>query len=133
MRGQTRIEFIFGIVVFSVLVFYVVNQINASFSDQTAEYETYTMNAKALNAVKYLAESELASSPYNLSTTKLNTLRTDCSPIDSLNLGPYHLTIYNSTNLEVSCGVGSEKAPKSSVTKFVIVKNTFGNITLEIW
>lgn len=133
MKGQTRIEFIFGIVVFSVLVFYVVNQINASFSNQISDYDSYTANTKAMNAVKYLAESELASKPYNLSTAKINSLRTSCDPVDSLNLGTYYLRVYNSTGLEVTCGSGSLKAPKSSVTKYVFVRNAIGNITLEIW
>ena len=132
-KGQTRIEFIFGIIVFSILVFYVVSQINASFSTQIAEYETYTLNAKATNAVKYLAETELASRPYNLSTAKLNALRTNCGAVDSLDLGSYHLSIYNTSGVEVECGIGSLKAPKSSVSKYVIVRNAIGNMTLEIW
>ena len=133
MKGQTRIEFIFGIVVFSVLVFYVVSQINASFSEQMSDYESYTVNTKATNAVKYLAERELASNPYNLSTAKLNSLRSSCATVNSLNLGSYYLRIYNSTGLEVTCGIESLKAPKSSVTKYVLVRNAVGNITLEIW
>jgi hypothetical protein len=133
MKGQTRLEFIFGIIIFSVLVFYVVSQINTSFSSQISNYESYTLNTKALNTVKFLAESKLAASPYNLSLAKLDVLRSDCSSIDAYGLGSYSLRIYNSTDIEVSCGTQTLKAPRASVSKSVLVRNTLGNITLEIW
>ncbi len=57
MLGQTRIEFIFGILVFMLLIFFIVNQINNVFSNNISNYEIDDLKAKAVNVIKFLVET----------------------------------------------------------------------------
>lgn len=58
MFGQTRLEFIFGVIIFTMIIFYIVSQINSTFSNAINDYEIDTMKAKALNTIKTLVETE---------------------------------------------------------------------------
>jgi len=54
MYGQTRIEFIFGIVIFSIIIFYIVSQINTVFSSNISDYEINNLKAEANSVIKVL-------------------------------------------------------------------------------
>ncbi len=109
MFGQIRIEFIFGIVIFALVIFYIVTQTNILFSSLLTDSRADTIKAKALNAIKILVEDvgdppywdNLAASnpgsikrvglaynqsyqpypfqPYNLSKNKILNLSSNCT------------------------------------------------------
>ncbi|NIM46698.1 MAG: hypothetical protein GTN40_00885 [Candidatus Aenigmarchaeota archaeon] len=134
MHGQTRIEFIFAIVIFSIVIFYVVTQINTVFSSIISDYEIDALKAEALNSITNLVESELlANEPYNLSKEKIENLNQNCGLLDNFGIESYRLKIYNSTDLMLFCGIDSLKPPKVFVMKYVIIENDSGNTTLELW
>jgi len=58
MHGQTRIEFIFGIVVFSIIIFYIVNQINIIFSSNISDYETSNLKAETNSLMEILTNDK---------------------------------------------------------------------------
>jgi len=57
MHGQTRIEFIFSVVIFMVVVIYIINQINYKLSSFVSDYEIDSMKARALVIIKFLVET----------------------------------------------------------------------------
>jgi len=134
MRGQTRIEFIFAIVIFSIVIFYIATQINTVFSSIISDYEINSLKAKALNSIINLVETELISNkPYKLSKEKVNNLNQNCDLLNNFSLETYRLKIYNSTDLLLFCGFDSLKPPKVFVMKYVIIEDDLGNMTLELW
>ena len=136
MHGQSRIEFIFGVVIFAVIIIYIVNQINTVFSKMINDYGTDTLKAEAVNVIKILVENEsgiITNQPYNFSKQKVYNLNQSCDNLNVFNLGNYRLKIYNSTNLLLFCGTDTLRPPKVFVIKYVSVENDYGNITLEMW
>ncbi|OGI12210.1 hypothetical protein A3K64_02665 [Candidatus Micrarchaeota archaeon RBG_16_36_9] len=57
MLGQTRLEFIFGVVVFAMIILYIVNQMNNTFSTAIRDYELDSLKAEALNIIKTMVET----------------------------------------------------------------------------
>lgn len=58
MLGQTRIEFIFGIVIFTVVIFYVLNQMNITLSSIISDYETNNIKAEANGMIEILTNDK---------------------------------------------------------------------------
>ena len=154
MHGQTRIEFIFAIVIFSIIVFYIVTQINTVFSNIISEYEINSLKAEANSMITTLINDKgnpedweniaennpedvkrvgLAIRPYDLSKNKIANLSYNCSLMSNFDIIEYRLKIYNSTDSVLFCGIDSLKPPKIFVMKYVIIENGLGNITLELW
>jgi hypothetical protein len=75
----------------------------------------------------------ISNQPYNVSKEKVYGLSQDCSNLDVFNLGTYRLKIYNSTNLMLLCGTDTLTPPKIFVSKYVLIENDTGNVTLELW
>ncbi len=75
----------------------------------------------------------LATTPYILSKQKINRLNTTCSLLNDYNLGAYFLEIYNQTNKILLCGFDILEAPSSVSTRYIVVDNSIGNITLKLW
>ena len=154
MKGQMKVEFIFSLVVFSVIIFYMATQISDYTRDSIMESNRQIALEKAENVLHWLVmqggennwESDplnakrigLAYSPYNLSIEKIKALNNTrinnfCVLMDGFNLGGYRLTIYNSTNNLLFCGsVGYVNIMVSS-TKKVFINGDTGNITLVLF
>ena len=106
MFGQIRIEFIFGIVIFALVIFYIVTQTNTLFSSLLTDSRSDTIKAKALNSIKILVEDvgdppnwetvapgnvkrvglaynqsyqPYPFQPYNLSKSKILALESNCT------------------------------------------------------
>ena len=131
MLGQIRVEFIFGIILFALIMFFIVTQTNTLFSSLLTDSRSDALKAKALNAIKILVEDkgnpenwdEIAQSnpanvkrvgliynqPYNLSKNKILNLSYNCSYTADLyknllwnfDLKAYRLKVYNSTNHQI--------------------------------
>jgi hypothetical protein len=102
MLGQMRIEFIFGVVIFAVIIFYVVTQTNTLFSSLIIDSRSDALKAKAADAIKILVEDSgdppnwdtlpvgsvkrvglaykgALSQPYNISRSKAVALNANCT------------------------------------------------------
>jgi len=76
----------------------------------------------------------IAKYPYNVSKEKVDNLKQNCDRMNIFfGIRSYRLKIYNSTDLLLFCGTDTLKPPKVFVSKYVLVENDSGNITLEMW
>ncbi len=57
MQGQTRIEFIFAVIIFTLIIFQIVTQINNTFSSINKDYEIDSLKVRALNTLITLVET----------------------------------------------------------------------------
>lgn len=148
MLGQIRIEFIAGILIFSLILVFVVTQTNITFSSLLTDSRADILKAKSLNAITILVEDTgdppnwtplnmrrlgLAYEPYSLSIDKINNLNSNCDLLDYFDLRNYRLRIYNSTNLVLFCGYDVLEPPIAFELKYVEVEGDYGNISLELW
>lgn len=134
MQGQTRLEFIFGVIIFAIIILYIVTQINNTFSTMINNYDVDTSKAKATNIIKIILEN-ITDKPYVVSKNKVYDLSQNCDDLNTLDLGTYRLKIYNSSNLLLFCGTDSLKPPKIFVSKYIsfVDESDLGNVTLEVW
>jgi hypothetical protein len=154
MIGQMRIEFIAGILIFAVVLVFIVNQTNVTFSSLLSDSEADITKAHNLNVMTILSEDKgdptnwetiaqsnpggvnrvgLASNPYNLSVSKINSLMSNCDLLSNFDLKQYRLKIYNSTQMLLFCGSDVLNSPKSIEVRYVKIGSDYGNITLELW
>jgi len=149
MKAQIRLDFIFGIVIFVVVIFFVSTQLSNILQIVLTDANLDNLKAKAIGAITILSESPgdptnweslqyvnrvgLADRPYFLNLNKVTKLNSDCSLLDNMNLFPYRLTVYDSTSRILICGSGSLKPPLVTVTRTIIINNQYGNITLEMY
>lgn len=151
MFGQVRIEFIFGVVVFGILIFFIASQLNSIHTSIATDSKLDTLKTKALNTITLLVRDSgdpinwesnppvkrvglsFESQPYNLSKPKITALDNDCGLLENLNLGGYRLTIYDSSTRLLFCGYVGVSPITTTVTKSVLIEGQYGNITLEVW
>ena len=161
MLGQMKIEFIFSIIVFTVIILFIVTQTNTLFSSLYIDSKSDALKAKASNVIQILVEDRgdppnwdtiaeanpngikrvgLANSPYNLSKTKILNLSYNCSGSDiyanilwNFNLSAYKITAFNSTHQILSCGFRSSQVGAVTETRYIYVDGEYGRLILEMW
>lgn len=150
MLGQIRVEFIFGIVIFGLIIFFIVSQTNVVLSIVLADSKSNYIKAKAIGVLTILLEDKgepedwetnigetkrvgLADQPYKLSKSKVNVLKDNCDLLENFNLGGYRLLIYNSTHRVLFCGIESLDPVTAIMYRYVFIDQNFGNVTLEVW
>jgi hypothetical protein len=162
MFGQIRVEFVFGIIIFALIMFFIVTQTNTLFSSLLTDSRTDAVKAKASNAIKILIEDRgdppdwdtiaqsnpgnvkrvgltyyyqpsNISQPYNLSRNKILNLSSNCSLLNNFDLKAYRLKVYNSTQQILFCGFDSLEPVTVMETRYIFVDGDFGRITLELW
>jgi hypothetical protein len=158
MLGQIRVEFIFGIILFALIMFFIVTQTNTLFSSLLTDSRSDALKAKALNAIKILVEDRgnppnwnntpgstkrvgLAEQPYFLSKSKVITLNSNCTNTPDIyknllwnfELKAYRLKVYNSTHQILFCGYDSLEPVNVIETRYVYIDGDFGRVTLEMW
>ena len=150
MLGQTKFEFIFTVVIFTVIIFFAVSQINILFTAIITDSTTDIAKTISTPVINLLLKDEgeppnwesdpsnaewvgLATKPFVLSKQKVDELQNDCTLLNTYNLGEYNLIIYNKTHRILSCGYESLEIPKSIITKYVFVDSGVGNVTLKVW
>ena len=151
MKAQVRVEFIFGVFIFAVLMFFLASQINTLFSVVSGNSQIESLKGKTISTLTFLAEDTgepsdwnleatgniqrlgLADLPYKLNRNKINRLNSECMLLDNYSLGQYRLTVKNSVSEILFCGSKSLDAPVVSITKTVFVDGDYGNITLEMY
>jgi len=154
MKGQMRIEFIVGVVIFAIVLVFIVNQTNITFTNMLSDSEADILKAKALNSIMLLTEDRgdpinwetiaqtnpggvkrvgLAISPFVLSINKINMLDANCTLLDNFVLKSYRLVVKNSTHTLLLCGYDTLNPSRSREVRNVKIGNDYGNITLELW
>ena len=161
MLGQIRIEFIFGMILFSILIFFIVTQSNTMFSSLLVDSKSDALKTKAANVIKILVEDSgdpptweniamsspgnvkrvgFAITPYNLSRQKVQNLSYNCSNFDSYNnllgnfeMKAFRLRVYNSTQQILNCGFQSLEPISVTETRYVFIDNEYGRVVLELW
>lgn len=150
MLGQTKFEFIFTVIIFAIIIFFAVSQVNILFTAIITDSTTDIAKTISTPVINLLLKDEgeppdwesdpsntkwvgLATKPFVLSKQKVDELQNDCTLLNIYNLGEYNLMIYNKTHMILSCGYESLEIPKSIITKYVFVDNDVGNVTLKVW
>jgi len=161
MLGQIRIEFIFSVIVFTVIIFYIITQTNTLFSSLLVDSKSDALKAKASNVIQILVEDKgdppdwdtiaqtnpngvkrvgLAYSPYNLSKAKIMNLSYNCSGSDpyknilwNFNLSAYKIRIFNSTHQILSCGLQTSEPGAVMETRYIFIDGGYGKLILEMW
>lgn len=162
MKGQIRIEFIFGIVVFALVIVLVVTLTNTLYSSLLRDSRKDVLKAKAINAIDILIEdtgdppdwstlpaasvkrvglayNQGLGQPYSLSVDKISALNASCgcgcwqNLLWNYNFSSYRIKIYNSTQQVLFCGYESLELPTVMETRYVYINGDLGNITLELW
>lgn len=150
MLGQTKFEFIFTVVIFAIIIFFAISQINILFTAIKTDAETDVSKSIATNAIVVLLEDRgdppdwetdppnaqrvgLAIKPYFLSRQKIQELNNRCDLLDNYNLKGYYLEILNSTQVALSCGYNMTSAPSAVVFRHILIEGDIGNVTLKVW
>lgn len=158
MKGQIRVEFIFGVVVFAIIIFMMISQVNTIFTSVGRDSMSDTKKVEAISFIDMLVRDSgnppnWESNPstttrlglaynnqsFNLSYSKiqaLNNTRTAekrCTLLENYSLGGYRLTIYKNNSLIVECGAQVVTPYLVTVSRPVFINNTYGRISLEVW
>lgn len=158
MRGQVRIEFIFGLMLFILLILFIISQTNVLFSSLITDSKSDKLKAKAVNSVKILVEDKgdpenwqilapgsirriglVNDIPYNLSMQKINRLKGWCAlatiptVLENFELKAYRLKISNSTHQLLMCGFDSLEPATAIEVKKVHINGDIGTVSLELW
>lgn len=134
MKAQVRVEFIFGVVFFSILIYFLASQITTLSVSVEQDSIRDSLKGKAITTLTLLSEGILADEPYKLNRDKINMLsRDNCGLLDNYDLGQYRLTINDYASQILFCGSKSLGPPVVSITRTVFVDGNYGNITLEMY
>lgn len=148
MKGQIKLEFIFAVVMFAMIIFWVVSQINTSYASVGSDSRNDMLRAKAYTLIAYLAEGSgdagwessqepksvglaYENQPYNLSSYKISKL--NCSLLNNYSLGAFRITIQDDDETLLSCGPIGVSLMTISITRNVYIEGEYGNITAEVW
>ncbi len=149
-KGQVKIDFIFALVFFTVLIFYIGLQINAATGSSLADSKLDALKAESESILDVLVSSGgspqnwetlpadkvvmvgLASAPYSISSAKLSALNSNCNLMNKFGSISYRLTASSGSAILLSCGYGGPRVTSMS-ERPVFVNGVYGKITLELW
>jgi hypothetical protein len=149
LKGQIKVEFIFGIFVFSLVILFAGAHLKDKLSSILTDSRIDSLKAEGISIVNVLVRDKgypedwesdprfvkilgLAHSPYNLSRVKINTLNSNCTLFEEkFGIIGYRLII-NTTHQILSCG-GVGGRIKVSIEVPVVVENEKGKLILELW
>jgi hypothetical protein len=158
MKGQLRVEFIFGVIFFGMIILFIAVNINNVFTSTLTDSRVDSLKAKAIGLMTQLTSEAgdpidwenraysdvkriglaFPNRPYYLSRNKIfklnNTRIGDtCSLLESYNLGGYRIRIFDSTNEILFCGFAGVSQLTVILTRNVYIDDNLGNITVEVW
>jgi len=151
MIGQIRVEFIFAVVIFGLIILFIASQINTLLTISLTTSKSDDLRVKAISVITILVEDkgepeDWYNSPenaeriglvdqrsYNLITNKITALNNDCTLLDYFDLEGYRLKIYQVEQQVLFCGYESLAPPTTIITRNVFIDGIPGNITLELW
>lgn len=158
MKGQIRIEFIFGVVIFAIIIFLMVGQMNTIFTSVGTDSLSDTTKARGIGFLDMIVkdsgspltwESDPSSivrfglsyynQPFNLSMAKIVALNISRNPenrcllLEDQGLGGYRLTIYKNNVLILECGEQVVTPFLETISRPVFIEDEYGQISLEVW
>jgi len=151
MKAQIRVEFIFGVIAFAIIIFFIFSQINNVFTNVVLDSKTDTLKAKAITIINILSQEKgfppdwnehviplsirvgLALEPFKLSREKIDKLQNNCDLLNMYELSGYKLTIYDSNEQILFCGYPGAPPITTIVSRNVLIDGGYGNISLELW
>ena len=139
MKGLIKIEFILGVVVFAVIIFYIAAQINAAFLTMNTDTRLDILKSKAISLMEIiLKDSELVITPNNLRKDKILEWETNnCNKLNGYSLGGYRLTIteyVGDTKTDIlTCGYIGLTALRTDLVRAVSIDSNYGLVRIEMW
>lgn len=147
-KAQIKVEFIFSVLFFSMVIFFVGVELNRILSSSIQDSSLDSLKSQANSMLDILVgEGEpknwennppaakrigLGSPAYNLSVAKINALKNNCTLVDEkFGVSSYALIIDTTQEL-LSCGYGGPKI-RSVAERSVYVEGKYGKIILELW
>ena len=128
MKGQVRIEFVFGLVVYTVIVLFIASQVKSNFTSITSDSYLDTTKAKALNIINHFIYDLSADGDITLSEVQ----NIDCVNFESTyDILGYRLTIFRSDTEVKFCGAIGDN-PIVSIERDVIISSEPGLVRLEL-
>ena len=157
MKGQIRVEFIFGVVIFSVIIFMMISQVNTIFSSVGRDSISDAAKTRAIAFLDVILRDSgdpsnwetnpvnvrrvgltFNNQPFNLTLEKINKLNSTrtslnrCSLLEDLGLGGYRMTIYKGSTLVLNCGIRVVTPYIVSVSRPVFIENEYGTVNIEV-
>ena len=149
MKGQIKIEFIFSVAFFGIILFFAATQILNMNSITRTDSDADRLKAKASSILNILIENPgnpsnwetggeikrigLASKPYVLSTSKISSLQTNCELMEKFEISGYALSIKVQNKELLFCGYRNVSPVIAVTEKDVLIGNAFGNVSLGLW
>lgn len=149
-KGQIKIDFIFSLVFFTVMIFYIAMQVNSSLASSMSDSRLDTIKSESESILNILVSTKgspenwdslpqeqvmrigLAFLPYNISSSKLNALKNNCDLMNKFGDINYKFTIISENNILLSCGYGGPRVTAKSESS-VAVNGKYGKAVLEMW
>ncbi len=139
MKGVIKVEFILGVVIFAVIIFYIAAQINTAFVGINIDTNLDMLKSESVSVLTILSTNEnvgLAESKNVLNLTKIDDWNTNGCELDDFNLGGYRLNIYH-PDYETPilfCGYVGLSNLRTNVFRHVkFTDGKIGNMTMEMW
>jgi len=149
-KGQIKIDFIFALIFFTVMIFYIVIQVNNALTSSLTDSKLDTVKSETGSILDILVSTQgvppnwetlpeeqitrigLASSPYKISTSKLNSLKANCNLMGKFGSINYRFSITSESAILLSCGFGGPRITSRSELP-VVVNGKYGKAVLEMW
>ena len=149
-KGQIKVDFIFSLIFFTVMIFYIAVQLNSSLMSSLNDSKLDTLKSESNSILGILVSSEgspknwetlaesqvvrvgLASVPYNISSSKLNALKNNCGLMNKFGNISYSFSISSAGSILLSCGYGGPRVTSKSEMP-VLVNGKYGKAVLEMW
>jgi len=146
MKGQLKIEFVLGLVVFAIIILYVGTQIGTAFNTANTDSRLDALKSQGIAVIDVLTKdhvygfSELE--PNILNITRINEWNAEssssvppgrCSGLDKFGMKNYRLTVNKTTSQILYCGYAGISNVRTSVIRYVTIQGDYGQVELELW
>ena len=150
MKGQVKIEFLLGIVVFAVIIFYVGSQIGTAFTSLNTDTKLDILKAKSVTVLDILTKDSVNGLALEDPVNKLSIINNldetriaewdanrgpngECLDMEKFDLDGYRLVINKADTEVLFCGFVGITRIRSNAVRFVKIGAEYGDITLELW
>ncbi|MDD5416711.1 MAG: hypothetical protein PHU12_01920 [Candidatus Aenigmarchaeota archaeon] len=141
MKGQVKIEFILGVVVFAIIIFYIGSQIGTAFLTVNTDSRLDMLKSKSITILDIITKNStigLALTPNVLDESKIqdwnnNKVNNMCPDLNIFNLDGYRLIINKGDTEVLFCGYVGVSRIRTNVVRYVKIGDEYGDVTLEMW
>jgi len=137
LKGQlVKIEFVFGVVIFALIIFFIGSQVNTNVSSVTSDSKYDELRAEAINNLNFIiSDLSYDNEPYVLQDSKIDTANQKdaegrCPYFENLGMIGYRIVINDPSGELLRCGGVSYSY--YTITKNIFIENRNGTITYEV-